>query len=146
MQSVRRHVDSGTLPNNFIYFQKINDIVYWIVCLIWHQRYIGKIEVELHRIINRQRFKPYDENKANSSFEIAHFGFHSFSSIRIEILEQLEDKNGRLSKENDYMLIFRTVYIFELNTLINNININKVENFYDLLNKSNAFTATLIIY
>lgn len=41
-------------------------------------------------------------------------------------------KNDKLNKENNFMFKFRTVYPYGLNTLINNVNLMKAYNKYEL--------------
>lgn len=82
-------------------------------------------EGELHKRINQHRSNVNNENNECPTFEISHFRINSFSNIRIEILEHVEDKNNRLARENDFMLRFRTIYRYGLITLINKVNIKK---------------------
>lgn len=98
---------------------------------------MGQTESELHMRINLHRSNVNSDDKKYPTFEILHFRLHSFSNIRIEILAFEQDKKARLSKENDFMFKFRTIYPYGLNTIINNINIKKIANIYDLLNKFN---------
>lgn len=71
----------------------------------------------------------------NTTFEIVHFRLHSFSNIRIEIFEHVEDKKNSFARAHNFK--FRDVYPYGLNTLNNNVNIKKIDNMCDLVNRFN---------
>lgn len=89
--------------------------------------------------MNQHRSNTLNKNKNENclTFEILHFKLHSFQKIRIEILKHIENKEDRLSAENDYMLQYKTIYPYGLNSMLNNINMNKIVNIYDLFKNFN---------
>lgn len=125
------------MPINYTPLCKFSHIVYKITCLTCGQGYIGETSDELHIRMNGHRSHVYNKKTPNISFEILHFRCHSFENISIEILAQVEDRNERLQIENDFMFKYRTIYPYGLNTDLNKLNINKIDNIYTFLNQVN---------
>lgn len=98
--------------------------------------YIGQTKNELHQRINLHRSQI--KRNSSNSYEIKHFQLHSFNNIRIEILGTFVELKERLHRENDFILRYRSLYPYGLNTILNNMNIGS-NNIYSFLNFFNKF-------
>lgn len=76
------------------------------ICVIGH----SDNSIHCNIRINQHHSNINDQNNEYHTVEIWHFRIHSFSNIRTEILEHLEDKNNTLAKENDFMVQFSSIY------------------------------------
>lgn len=115
-------------------------MVYKITCLTCSQAYIGETSTPLHIRINGHRSNVKNENVKFPSYEILHFRMHSFDNILIEILAHTEEVSKRLELENHFIIYYRTLYPYGLNTVLNNYNISNISNIYQFLNSANAST------
>lgn len=70
-------------------------------------------------------------NATRLKFHILDF-IHLVNNMRIKILNDVKDKNNKSAREKYIMFRFRTIYPYDLNTLINTFN-NKIVNVYDVL-------------
>ena len=99
-------------------FCKISHVIYKLTCNICDQAYVGQTSSELRSRINNYRSKSNKADK-NSTFELKHFHMHGFSNVKIQVLEQIMDENFRLRSENFYILRYKTLYPYGLNTKLN---------------------------
>ena len=73
--------------------------------------------------MNNHRNKSYKVNE-KSTFELKHFNIHEFHNVKIQIIEQIVDEDLRLKSENFYILRFKTLYPYGLNTKLNHHPVN----------------------
>lgn len=111
------------LPTVNFPFCKCSNIIYLITCNICLQRYVGQTSTELHLRINLHR-SLVNRHNTNSTFEILHFANHGFNNIKIEILDFVYKESERLQRENHFILRYKTLYPYGLNTVLNNLNLN----------------------
>ena len=104
-------------------FCKITHAIYKLTCTVCGQAYIGQASTELHLRMNNHRNKSYKVNE-KSTFELKHFNIHEFHNVKIQIIEQIVDEDLRLKSENFYILRFKTLYPYGLNTKLNHHPVN----------------------
>ena len=117
------------------YICKLNNCIYMIRCGICDIKYIGQTSQPLNLRINNHRNlccrEKIDENNnrdyIQSKFGCEHFKIHSFSKVKIDILDIESDHNKRLELENKYIIKFKTAYPFGLNDRVNNTSVSCVK-------------------
>ena len=62
-----------------------------------------------------------------SKIEVEHFKIHSFSKVKINVLDTECNNDKRLESENRYIIKFRTLYPYGLNDRVNNCSISSVK-------------------
>lgn len=100
---------------------------------------MGQTGHELHVHINQHKSNTI--KKENPTFEIIHFRLYSFVKIQIEILDHVENQSDRLARENDFLLKFKFIYPYGLNTMLNHVDIKNIVNVYNLYDKFNNMIA-----
>ena len=106
--------EDENLPCGLTSFWKFNNVVYWIKYFICITSYVG-----------------------HTCFEIKHFKTHSLDSIKLFILAHEKNLDKRLERKNSFIINFKTLYSFGLNTCLNNIQINLADNIYLFLYQAN---------
>lgn len=105
---------------------KANNCIYHLQCSLCNLSYIGQTSGPLHLRINNHRndIKKYSKNPTSYNAEFDHFSTHPFSKVIISILDIVVSQEDRLIKENNYMLIYKTIIPFGLNDTFNHTQIN----------------------
>lgn len=105
-------------------FCKANNVIYCITCNSCQQKYVGQTSQPLHKRINGHR-SDINICKNKKDIEIQHFRSHDFKNISINILHFETDKSKRLQLETFYMIQYRTIYPYGLNSNFGEERFNK---------------------
>ena len=125
-------IDSGRVISSSMPICKTYGIIYMIICGKCNVKYIGQsglplnLRINNHRKLCKSEVFSIDYN-IQSKYEFDHFKVHSFSNIKIDILDIVPDNSKRLELENSYILKHKTAYPFGLNDRVNNLSVTSIK-------------------
>lgn len=73
---------------------------------------------------------------------LSFFFLHAFQNVSFQLLGQYDNYNDRLHKENVFILFYRTLYPYSLNTVLNNVNLSNIGYIDNFFLFSDNFTKT----